>query len=141
MLPPCSVAFSSQLLIFIQFRSYAEYRARKDAYKAAKVLDTCATQGDTHHEPCHYCLNSSTRRTLPNHRGDLVPHTRAHNSLSGNLTIIGQHSRKSVEVVRHKPNEMGGGFHNDPHENYQQATLLNTRFFFLLLSFFQIRWC
>jgi hypothetical protein len=39
------------------------------------------------------------------------------------LTIIGQHARKSVEVVKHKPNEMGGGFHNDPHENYQQAVL------------------
>jgi hypothetical protein len=40
-----------------------------------------------------------------------------------------------VEVVRHKPNEIGGGFHNDPHENYQQAMLLNTRFFFFSSAF------
>jgi len=38
---------SSQLLIFIQI--VCRVPARKDAYKAAKVLDTCATQGDTHH--------------------------------------------------------------------------------------------
>jgi hypothetical protein len=41
---------------------------------------------------------------------------------AGNLTIIGQHSRKSVEVVKHKPHERGGGFHNDPHESYEQVT-------------------
>lgn len=55
------------------------------------------------------------------------PHTNTTKCLfshqTGNLTIIGQHPRRTVEVARRKPHEAGGGFHNDPHESYEQASL------------------
>ena len=39
---------------------------------------------------------------------------------TGNL-VIDQHSWRSVEVMSRKPNKVGGGCCNDPHESYKQA--------------------
>jgi hypothetical protein len=50
------------------------------------------------------------------------------------LTIIGHHSRKSVEVLKRKPNESGGGFHNDPQESYEQVMLFNSLLFIVSAS-------
>jgi hypothetical protein len=64
------------------------------------------------HVPRKVCTPHPVTQMLPN----VCSHTEP-----GNLTIIGQHPRRIVEVVSRKPNEAGGGFRNDPHESYEQA--------------------